>query len=138
MPPPPPLTSEFVEMVSYGPTCFLEIMDDDVGSDGSSIGDVAPSHCPSRECAMTDAPRQLPGAMESSRTHAPPGPHTETSELTREHEEELRRQWPHQPPTALARSTRYTAPRARGPVNSARGHAHQVQRNTLDRGTDPP
>ena len=42
-------------MVSYGPSCFLDIMDDDIGSDGSSIGDVAPSHRPSRECAMTDA-----------------------------------------------------------------------------------
>ena len=41
------LTSEFVGMASYAPTCFLDIMNDDVGSDGSSISDVAPSHCPS-------------------------------------------------------------------------------------------
>ena len=41
---PHPLTSEFMGMASYAPTCFLDIMDDDVGSDGSSIGDVAPSH----------------------------------------------------------------------------------------------
>jgi hypothetical protein len=53
---PPPLTSEFVGMASYAPTYFLDIMDDDVGSDGSSIGDMAPSHHPSRECAMADAP----------------------------------------------------------------------------------
>ena len=46
---PPPLTSEFVGMASYAPTCFLDIMDDDVGSDGFSIGDVAPSHRLSRE-----------------------------------------------------------------------------------------
>ena len=52
---PPPLTSEFVGMASYAPTYFLDIMDDDVGSDGSSISDVAPSHRPSQECAMTDA-----------------------------------------------------------------------------------
>ena len=44
---PHPLTSEFVGMASYAPFCFLDIMDDDVGSDGSSIGDVAPSHHPS-------------------------------------------------------------------------------------------
>ena len=31
-------------MASYAPTCFLDLMDDDVESDGSSIGDVAPSH----------------------------------------------------------------------------------------------
>ena len=58
---PPPLTSEFVGMASYAPTCFLNIMDDDVGSDGSSIGDVAPSHRPSCECPMADAPEQPPG-----------------------------------------------------------------------------
>ena len=85
---PPPLTSEFVGMVSYAPTCFLNIMDDDVESDGSSIDDVAPSHRPSRECTKPDAPEQPPRATESSRTHASPGPHTETSELTHEHEEE--------------------------------------------------
>ena len=122
----PPLpTSKFVGMASYGPTCFLDIMDDDVGS-------------LSQECAMTDAPEQPLGATESSRTHASPGPHTETSELTREHEEELQRQWPHQPPTMPARSARYAAPRARGPANGARGHARQVHLNTTDRGTDPP
>ena len=44
---PHPLMSEFVGMASYAPTCFLDIMNDDVGSDGSSISDVAPSHCPS-------------------------------------------------------------------------------------------
>ena len=75
----PPLpTSKFVGMASYGPTCFLDIMDDDVGSDGSSIGDEARNHRPSWECAMTDAPERPPGATESSRTHAPPGPQVET------------------------------------------------------------
>ena len=53
---PPPLTSEFVGMASYAPTTFHELLDDEVESDGSSIGDVTPSHCPSRECAMADAP----------------------------------------------------------------------------------
>ena len=52
---PPPLTSEFVGMVSYAPTYFNELIEDEVESDGSSIGDVAPSHHPSRECAMADA-----------------------------------------------------------------------------------
>ena len=42
-----PLTSEFVGMARYAPTCFLDLMADDVESDGSSIGDVAPSHHPS-------------------------------------------------------------------------------------------
>ena len=86
---PPPLTFEFVGMVSYAPTCFLDLMDDDVGSDGSSIGDVAPNHRPSRECAMADTLGQPPGVMKSLQTHAPPDPHAETFELTREHGEEL-------------------------------------------------
>ena len=46
-PVPPPLTSEFVGMVSYAPTYFLDLMDDNVESDGSSIGDMVPSHRPS-------------------------------------------------------------------------------------------
>ena len=41
---PLPLMSKFMGMASYAPTCFLDLMDDDVESDGSSIGDVAPSH----------------------------------------------------------------------------------------------
>ena len=86
---PPPLTSEFMGMASYAPTCFLDIMDDDAGSDDSSIGDVAPSHRPSREYAMADAPKQPSGVTGSSRTHTPPGPHAETPELTCEHGEDL-------------------------------------------------
>ena len=44
---PPPLMSEFMGMASYAPTSFLDLMDDDVESDGSSIDDMAPSHHPS-------------------------------------------------------------------------------------------
>ena len=39
--------SEFMGMVSYAPTYFLDLMDDNVESDSSSIGDMAPSHLPS-------------------------------------------------------------------------------------------
>ena len=39
----------------YAPTCFYELIDDEVESDGSSIGDMAPSHHPSRGSAMVDA-----------------------------------------------------------------------------------
>ena len=55
MPALPPLTSEFMGMASYAPTYFLNLMDDDVESDSSSISDMAPSHRLSRECAMADA-----------------------------------------------------------------------------------
>ena len=70
----PPLTSEFMGMANYAPTCFLDLMDDDVESDGSSIGDVAPNHRPSRECAMADAPGQPPMIAESAQTHTHPDP----------------------------------------------------------------
>ena len=62
---PPPLMSEFVGIASYALTYFLDLMDDDVEINGSSIGDVAPSHHPSLECAMADAPGQPPVVAES-------------------------------------------------------------------------
>ena len=40
----PPLISKFMGMASYAPTYFYELIDDEDESDGSSIGDVAPSH----------------------------------------------------------------------------------------------
>ena len=89
MPAPPPLTSEFMGMASYAPTYFLDLMDDDVESDGSSIGDVAPSHRLSRECAMADALGQPPVVAESLQSHTPLDPRAETPALTREHDEEL-------------------------------------------------
>ena len=56
---PPPLMTKFVGMASYAPASFYDLVDDEVESDGSSIGDVvAPSHPLSRECAMADALRQ--------------------------------------------------------------------------------
>ena len=63
---PPPLTSEFVGMAIYAPTTFHNLIDDDVESDSSSIGDVvALSHPLSRECTMADALGQLPVVAES-------------------------------------------------------------------------
>ena len=81
------LTSKFVGMESYAPTYFYELLDDEAESDGSSIGDVAPDHRPSRECAMADAPRQPPVVMESLQTHTPLDPCAET---TRSHKSTVR------------------------------------------------
>ena len=65
-------------MASYAPTSFHDLMDDDVESDGSSIGDVAaPNHPLSWECAMADAPGQLPVVAESLQTHTPLDPHAD-------------------------------------------------------------
>ena len=66
--------SKFVGMASYASTYFLDLMDDDVKSDSSSISDVAPSHHPSWECAMADAPGQSSVVAESLQTHTPLDP----------------------------------------------------------------
>ena len=90
MPPPPPLTSEFVGMADYAPTSFHDLMNDDVESDDSSIGDiVAPSHPLSRECAMADALGQPPVVEESMQAQTPPDPHAGALTLAQEHAEEL-------------------------------------------------
>ena len=53
-------------MVSYAPASFHDLMDDEVESDGSSIGDVmAPSHPLSWECTMVDALGQSSVVAES-------------------------------------------------------------------------
>ena len=62
-------------MVGYAPASFHDLIDDEVESDGSSIGYVmAPGHPLSRECAMADASGQLP-KVESLQTHTPLDPH---------------------------------------------------------------
>ena len=66
MPASSPLMSEFVGMASYDLASFHDLMDEDVESDDSSIGDVvAPSHPLSWECAMANAPKQPPVVVES-------------------------------------------------------------------------
>ena len=73
----PPLISEFVGMAGYAPASFHDLMDDEVESGGSSIGDVmAPSHPLSRENAMADSPRQSPVVAESLQTHTRLDPRT--------------------------------------------------------------
>ena len=75
---PPPLASEFVGMAGYAPASFHDLVDDEVESDGSSIGDVvAPSHPLSRECAMADTLGQPPVVAKSLQTHIPLDPHAE-------------------------------------------------------------
>ena len=67
---PPPLTSEFVGMPGCAPASFHDIVDDEIESDGSSIGDaMAPGHPMSQECAMVDAPGQPLEVVEYLQTH---------------------------------------------------------------------
>ena len=63
---PPPLMSKFMGMAGYAPASFHNLIDDEVESDGSSIGDVmAPGHPLSKECAMVDALGQPSVVVES-------------------------------------------------------------------------
>ena len=71
---PSPLMSEFVGMAGCIPAISHELLDGEGESDGSSIGDMAPSHHPSWECAMADAPGQPPVVVEYVQTHTPPDP----------------------------------------------------------------
>ena len=87
---PPPLTSKFMGMVGYAPTSFHDLVDDEVESDGSSVGDVmAPSHPLSWECAMVDALGQPSVVAESLRTHTPLDPRVEALTRAQEHGKEL-------------------------------------------------
>ena len=135
---PPPLTSEFVGMVSYAPTYFYELVDNEVESNGSNIGDVAPSHRPSRECVMADASGEPPVVAESLQTHTPLDPRAGALVLAQEHGEELRQQRQNQPPPAPASSVQHVAPYAHNPAGSARGRARHVQHDIMNEGNDPP
>ena len=119
----PPLTSKFVGIAGNAPALFHDLMDDEVESDGSSIGDVALSHPLSQECAMVDAPGQPPVVAESLQTNTPPDPRAEALACAQQHGEEFRQRWQSQLPSALARSAQHAMPHARNPVSSTWGHA---------------
>ena len=64
-------------MAGFAPVVSHELPDNEGESDGSSIGDVAAHHHPSRECAMADGLAQPPVVAESAQTHAPSDPRVE-------------------------------------------------------------
>ena len=126
-------------MASYAPVSFHDLMDDEVESNGSSIGDiVAPSHPLSWKYAMADAPGQPPVVVESTQTHTPLDPRVGALASTQAHAEELRQWRQNQSPPAPARSVRHVAPHAHGPAGGAQGRARQVQRDILNEGNDVP
>ena len=72
----PPLTSEFMRTAGYAPASFHDLVDDEVESNGSSIGDiVASGHPLSWECAMADTLGQPLVVAESLQTHTHLDPH---------------------------------------------------------------
>ena len=102
---PPPLTSKFMGMAGYAPASFHDLMDDEVESDGSSIGNVVASDHPlSGECAMADALGQPSVVAESLQNHTPPDPHAGALMCAWEHGEELQQRRQIQPPPAPVRS----------------------------------
>ena len=121
---PPPLTFEFMGMAGYAPASFHDLMDDEVDSDGSSIGDVmASSHPMSRECAMADASRQPSVVAESLQTHTPLDPRTDALACAQKHGEELRQRRQNQPPPAPACSVHDATPHACNLASGAQGRA---------------
>ena len=80
-------------MVSYAPASLHDLMDDGFESDSSSIGDMAPSHPLSRECAMADASGQPPVVAESLQTHTPMDSRAKALTHAQEHGEQLRQRW---------------------------------------------
>jgi hypothetical protein len=72
------LATKLVGMTGYGPASFHDLLsDDDLLTEGSSVGDVSSLTCPMlRECAMADVqwPQVVP--METDDTHTPPDPRT--------------------------------------------------------------
>ena len=93
--------SEFVGMAGSAPAASHKLPDNEGESDGSSIGDVAFRHHPSRECAMADGPAQPPVVAESAQTHTPPDTRAEALMFAQAHAEELR-QRRQDPPPVLA------------------------------------
>ena len=86
-----PLTSEFVGMAGYAPASFHDLIDDEVKSNGFSIGDVMePGHPMSQECAMADVLGQPPVVVESMQTHTPLDSHAKALARAQEHDDELR------------------------------------------------
>jgi hypothetical protein len=61
-------------MMGYGPASFHDhFSDDDLLSEGSSVGDVSSPICPAlREYAMADMLRRQPVLVETEDTHTPP------------------------------------------------------------------
>jgi hypothetical protein len=71
--PPPSLVTKLVGMTGYGPTSFHDLLfDDDLLTEGSSIGDVSsPGYPGLRECSMADVQGKRPKPVKTEDTHTP-------------------------------------------------------------------
>jgi hypothetical protein len=65
------LYAKFVRMMGYGPTSFYyHFSNDNLLSQGSSIGDLSPLSCPAlQEYTMVDVQGRLPVPVETEDTH---------------------------------------------------------------------
>jgi hypothetical protein len=72
----PLLVTKLVCMTGYGPASFHDLLsDDDLLTEGSSVGDVSSLGCPAlRECAMAHVQEPQLVLLETGDTHTPPDP----------------------------------------------------------------
>jgi hypothetical protein len=125
----PPLAIAIVDMMGYGPAPFHYLFsDDDLLSEGSSVGDVSTLDCPAlQECTMADAPGQLPVLVETEDTHTPPDPRAHALANAQVHGEDIRQRRQRQPPPASVHPQRNSEWNARNAAGGTRACAHQVQ-----------
>jgi hypothetical protein len=85
------LATKLVGMMGYGPASFQDLCsDDDLLTEGSSVGDVSSLGCPVlRECIMVDVqgPQLVPVGTED--THTPPDPLPQALANAQAHGEDL-------------------------------------------------
>jgi hypothetical protein len=72
----PLLVTKLMGMTGYGPALFHDLLsDDDLLTEGSSIGDVSSLNCPTlRECTVVDVQGPQTVLLETGDTHTSPEP----------------------------------------------------------------
>jgi hypothetical protein len=90
-------------MTGYGPTTFHDLFsDDDLLSEGSSVGDMSsPGYPALREYTVADVQGRQPVPVETEYTHTLPGPRAQALANAEAHGEDLRQRRQHQPPPEL-------------------------------------
>jgi hypothetical protein len=93
--PQPSPAIDFVGMTGYSAASFHDLFsDDDLLSEGSSIGDLSPLGCPAlRECAMADMQGRQPVPVETEDTHTALDPCAQALANAQAHGEDLRWRW---------------------------------------------
>jgi hypothetical protein len=105
--------TEFVSIIGHGPVSFHDLFsDDDLLSEGSSVGNLSPVGCPGlQECTMADVQGRQLVPMEIEDTHTPPDPCTQALANAQAHGEDLSQRPRNSKPNARnVRAARSQAP----------------------------